>query len=673
MNDPESAILSSSPKLMSMMFKNGSKTWIPDGAVQTCPICTSTFGWFTNRRHHCRICLGIFCGNCCCDYICIPKELRTTCKEFAYTDSDRVCKLCNEKVFKIAQTQETVKKILKTGKTIQELIESVDEHANDIEYLTAIEYIQAKFIALRYNLYNDLDPVEILIIKNNYKQFRKHHKLVIITAKYDIEIFKELLFEENVEEKCVCKTMMCSKNCREDLLTEDYVIIMNLLMKRGNTDIELFEQIFQKAISGHTVFDRCDSHGSHQTLQIQCIPTTFLFRILMYFKTERIFNLILTKINDKGIYDGTFAGYFFWLLNYHKSDLKYYLDAYTQWLDTNNPDLYRKILSTNEFINKIKEFDSAEDYRNRSVPNDRDIYLPFDYGKFALPLMGDFSIKQLDSYTKPLLITFNVTGNRVLYKKEDMMKEMLISELIKFCRDRLYKSFLVESDFDSGGYNMEIYNAFYTYDIVPINKDAGFIQISTDCLTLNEIKTKYQSILHYIFSGANSYDTMGTIKNRFIISTAAYSVISYIFGIGDRHSDNIMITRDGRMFHIDYGYVFGDDPQFYNKPQMKLTDEIINTLGGTTSPDYINFESWVVKFYNCLRKHIDLFIAMINPDSDVLCELLSRFIPDQSKIIAERHIISKVRETNYTDVVRDILHDKTRIFTPKYVMSMLGF
>lgn len=109
---------------------------------------------------------------------------------------------------------------------------------------------------------------------------------------------------------------------------------------------------------------------------------------------------------------------------------------------------------------------------------------------------------------------------------------------------------------------------------------------------------------------------------EFILSCAGYSVATYVLGIADRHSDNIMIKKNGQLFHIDFGHILGHFKEKFGirreRVPFVLTHdfEYVITKGQKIPSKFETFQSICEQAFLILRRHgsfiISLFAMMIS-------------------------------------------------------------
>jgi phosphatidylinositol 3-kinase len=87
--------------------------------------------------------------------------------------------------------------------------------------------------------------------------------------------------------------------------------------------------------------------------------------------------------------------------------------------------------------------------------------------------------------------------------------------------------------------------------------------------------------------------------------------VTYLLGVGDRHLDNLLLSPDGHFFHADFGYILGRDPKPF-PAQMKLSREMVDGMGGTSSPYYAQFKSFCFTAYTTLRKSANLILNLFS-------------------------------------------------------------
>ncbi len=274
---------------------------------------------------------------------------------------------------------------------------------------------------------------------------------------------------------------------------------------------------------------------------------------------------------------------------------------------------------------KIKNFKNTEE-RDRIFREEISVidgYLKINKKEVSLPLNFKYRTKGIiadkcrimKSKKKPLWLTFENSdplGQPIVVMLkcgDDLRMDMVTLQLFKAMQTVWFEN----------GLNVKM----SLYKVLCTGNEEGMLEMVTNAETLANIHVKEGGAISQLFSKGsvknwiekNCANKKEAIEN-FMLSNVAYCLATFVLGIGDRHNDNIMIKRNGELFHIDFGHFLG---HFKYKMGIKrerapfvFTRQFQSVLGGDNSDNFKEFKSNLEKGYIILRNHKEVIITLLS-------------------------------------------------------------
>jgi len=186
--------------------------------------------------------------------------------------------------------------------------------------------------------------------------------------------------------------------------------------------------------------------------------------------------------------------------------------------------------------------------------------------------------------------------------------------------------------------------------ILVTGESAGLIETITNGVSCHSIKRSLT--LATIAAGTNPRKRIATLKEHFVKtfgeaeepahaaavdafarSLAAYSVVSYILQLKDRHNGNILLDAQGHIIHIDFGFMLSNAPggrysavvggaAGFEAAPCKLTLEYVEVLGGVDAPGWALFKRLAKDAFQALRREAErvvMVVELMSKESRMAC------------------------------------------------------
>ncbi|GAN11171.1 phosphatidylinositol 3-kinase [Mucor ambiguus] len=239
----------------------------------------------------------------------------------------------------------------------------------------------------------------------------------------------------------------------------------------------------------------------------------------------------------------------------------------------------------------------------------------YKFKAITLPLEPDKQISgviaskssMFNSNLQPLRITFQCEDGSeypIIFKTgDDLRQDQLVIQIISLMNRLLLKE------------NLDL--KLTPYKVLATAADTGLMQF-VPSVSLAAVLNEHQNNILNFFKAhhpstepGNVYGIDPKVMETYIRSCAGYCVITYLLGVGDRHLDNLLLSTDGHLFHVDFGFILGRDPKPF-PPPMKLCKEMIEAMGGANSPHYLSFQQYCYTAFTTLRRNANLILNLFS-------------------------------------------------------------
>lgn len=195
------------------------------------------------------------------------------------------------------------------------------------------------------------------------------------------------------------------------------------------------------------------------------------------------------------------------------------------------------------------------------------------------------STKILTSYTKPMLVRWEDKDGKsasILFKTEDVRKDALMMEVMSICNCLLPWKLL-------------------TYKVLPLDTGRGLVEIVDAETSWSIIKDNNSDVRTFLMVN-NPEAKVKDLVSEFVESMACCTVVAWLWGLGDReNSYNIMVTRTGKVFHVDYSQILATQ-------HLHLDLHFFDFVSKSGMSE--RFVEVCVATFRQLRKHVRIFFEM---------------------------------------------------------------